>query len=668
MSDEVQSGQHEFLLGEAGNTAYGTTHGVNSGYIRGDITQNIVAGASSVEPELIDYRRTPDEVDRALRQFVQPDGFQRAGSILARSHVVVLCGPGTGREHAALGLLKSCAVREIMQMSPQRTLKSVRADDLDDRSGYIWVIGDSAERPFSDREFTQCATTMREMGCYLVIVLDRMIQASAAAEHYAVSLAVPDQLEVARSALNYLCPANYEEPAMVLKTHLQAGLETGDPPAQAARAAELAIAVAAGELTADEALRQLKENVETAVARWFRDWDLREYSLALAIAVLENESWDEVVSQARELDESLRLAQLPQDRTLRPRRVFDKSKFQLVQDVNARVDEREHPRYAGLREETVRFVRQGWAAAVLRHVWQEYPSAHSVVHEWLCDLANAPARNALCTIVATVPARDPLRLVNDLARKQSKRHRRLAATALVSLADHHDLLPLVRKTLHTWAVSGSAFEKWTAAAVYCSVFGQREMDEALAQLARIAKAEQRTSQDAVIGGMLSMLRNAPDHRERLVDEIVSWAQAKYRRTGLGPVSLSLALWMLGFTSRADRNLVALVEPYGAQVNILANRVMDDLEFGSLALDRLSALASAVRLRSERGPELVRLATLIVPDLRWWHRRSKVAQLVELHSWRRNEIRRTFRAARRCERRAAQDRTGRRPRGNQVPAN
>jgi len=47
--------------------------------------------------------------------------------------------------------------------------------------------------------------------------------------------------------------------------------------------------------------------------------------------------------------------------------VFAKSKDELLTDILAVCTVRDHPRHAGLREETIRFERQDWAVAVLRH-------------------------------------------------------------------------------------------------------------------------------------------------------------------------------------------------------------------------------------------------------------------------------------------------------------
>lgn len=99
--------------------------------------------------------------------------------------------------------------------------------------------------------------------------------------------------------------------------------------------------------------------------------------------MLENQPYDEVVESAIALDLVLRTAEMPEDRRPRPRRLFATSKEQALEAINACVVVRDHPAHRGLREETVRFERQDWAAAVLRHVWPAYPGAQVVLRDWM---------------------------------------------------------------------------------------------------------------------------------------------------------------------------------------------------------------------------------------------------------------------------------------------
>lgn len=643
--------EHNFLFTprQNQNVTHGDQQGgVQSGHITGNVTQHNHFGAE--ETHLVVLRRTDKEVEEVKQQFVEPGEYAEAKRLLDKQGVVVLCGRGSGRSYAARRLLVDCGATVLNEMNQQRKLHSVRQNELETGHGYVWTVSELPGRPFHNSEFEQCAGTMQAAGCWLVIVLDRPGQAPSGAVAQTVSLISPDPLEVALSALNWQAPDEAEEAGVVLKSQLLTGLEQGGPPEKAARAAELALQVHRGCLEADQALLHLREDAGTAVSRWFEEgWTVWEYSMALAVAVLEHRPYDEVVSHAVKLDEMVRTAQLPEGKKLRPRRVFEKPKDQLLHDIRCTPVKRDHPRHTGLNEETVRFAREGWAAAVLLHAWSEYHFLHEILHEWLCGISGIPARRALCLIIAHVPAHEPLRLVNRLVNDRKRSHRMLATTTMEALADHHDLLPLVQETLQGWAKFGGAYAKATAAAVYSSPFGQRDLEEALRQLTRIGKSQERTPQDAVIEGVLEMLRNS-DHRERIVEAVVSWSGPRYQLTGLRPVSLSLALWLLGFTLRDRPGFADFADEFGPQARTLLRRLLGDLEFALIAVDHLSLLVLRAQWSEDTARKLVRLTSLIVPDLRWPHRHRGVSDLVRTHPQRKHEIRRIFRHARRHQRR------------------
>ncbi|GAB3300325.1 hypothetical protein [Parasphingorhabdus pacifica] len=637
--------EHPFLLSE--NTISGDQKGgVQSASIHGDVTLHNVFG--NIEEPLIIRRKTTDEITKATQQFVAPGGFSDASRILASRSVVVLCGRGAGRSHAALRLLVDAGVTGVSEMSQRRSLGKIRGNELEPAHGYVWAADEFARKPLSEADFEHCERVMNESGCRLVIVLDHSKQSPSTAYGQTASLTPPEPLEVALSAIHRQHAEDFELPSLTLKNELHAELDSGDPPEKAVRAADLAVHVALGNLGTDRALLELREDVDAAVARWFEDWTLREYTMALSVAILEDEPYDRVVSHAQRLDQLIRTAQLPEDKSLRPRRVFDKPKEQLKIDIRSEFVVRDHPWYTGLHEETIRFVREGWAAAVLRHAWREYHSVHGILREWLSGIPENAARRALCRIATEVPAHDPLDLVNSLANEKMRARRHLAATTLERLADDHNAL--VRETLEHWTKYGSAYKKWTAATVYSSAFGRQNMEETLSQLSLIGKSDKKSPQDAVIGGILSILPDAED-REQVLNTVVSWSEPKNRKTGLRPVSLSLALWIAGFNTYARLAEEKITESFNGQVLILVRRLMEDHEFGPIALRRMTELSVRASWEPAAAAELIRLAQLIVPDLHWWQRRRRVDDLIATHPHREAEVRCLFRNARKQQRRS-----------------
>lgn len=634
------------------NTTNGSQYGLQAGAVTGGVTIN---NGTATMPDLLFSLATADEIEDARLQFVPPGEFHAAQRMVGAHSVAVLCGRGSGRSFTARRLLIDCGIDHVIDLNPDRTMRSVCDIELRPGAGYIWDMGQSGDTPFTERDFDRFAGLTKIAGCKFVLVLDNKAQAPGTVTSYAVTLTPPDPVEVALAIIQRNCPGAAEAPAMVLKSNLAQALNEGDPPGKAALAGRLAIKVSNGELDVPSALADLDDDANTAVARWFKGLGVIEYAKSLAVALLENQPYDEVVRHALELDVQVRRAELPEDKKLRPRRVFDKPKAKLLRDIRAVTVTRDHPKHLGLEEETVRFERQDWAAAVFRHAWSEYPAIHTVLRDWMCgpemlDRFADATRRALCRIIAEVPAHDPLRLVDHLASRPRMAHRRLAASALEHLADDHNLLPLVRQTLETWADQGTAYRQWTAAIVYGSPFGRRDTPHALVQLAKIGRSNKSLPQNAVVEGVLTMLTD-PDHRDHVLDNVVAWSNGQNRYNGLRPVSLSLAMWIIGFFRATELDGIDFGELYRPQVNILVRRVLADPEFSSYAISRLHDLATQMWDR-RAAIELVRLATLITPDLRWWRRRRIVGSLVAQHPTRRTTIQLAFRAARKAQRAGA----------------
>ncbi|GAA2814176.1 hypothetical protein [Saccharopolyspora taberi] len=637
---------------------WGSTRNSTSGDLREvvqarDIHGGVTFNAAREPDELLVRRVSEKELDDVRAQFVEPGGFRDASRVLLANRIVVLWGRGSGRSFAALRLLAESGCTAIDELNPLRRPETLRAEELEAGTGYVWDLRDSGDRPFSDSAFDRCVGAVRAVGCRLVVLLGDRSQCGGEGLRLGAELSAPDPMDVAGAVLRVRYPGAGEGVGLTLKRDLAAGLEAGDPPGKAVRAVELAIRVDDGEIDTGVALARLGEVVDVAVDRWFEGRDVLDYAMALTVAVLENSPYDVVVQQALELDEQIRSAQLPEDKPLRPRKIFDKSKEQLLRDTRTTTDDSEHPKHPGLRVETIRFNRQGWASAVLRHAWREYPSAHPVLLEWLrTRVPRTEARRALCSVIADVPAHDPLEFVNELAGSKKPSDRTLAGLTMIGLAEQQHLAPLVDENLLRWARDGNAYQKATAAELYSSPFGLRDVETALEQLGRIGSSDRQTPQEAVIEGALWVLRHR-EHRDRVIRAVVGWAGPRNRRNGLRVVSMSIALWLAGVMVSEHIDVDEIAESHPGEVRALMRRVMSDPEFGATVLEHLAPLSLRAKWEDDAAAELVRLTELIVPDLRWWARRAQVADLCLKHPDRGNEIRHVFRTAWKCRRRLGQ---------------
>jgi hypothetical protein len=241
-------------------------------------------------------------------------------------------------------------------------------------------------------------------------------------------------------------------------------------------------------------------------------------------------------------------------------------------------------------------------------------------------------------------------------------HRELAAATLTRLAVVHKLLPLVKQTLEDWVDTERVYPKCTAALVYGSRFGRRDQHAALAQLARIGRSTSEQVQDAVTRGLLEMLTR-PDCRGHVFGTVVSWLEDAPEPMrppdGLRTVGLKLGMWVVGFYPEIGFNPVdpaTLADEYLSEVSFLTEHILCDKRFGPWALSRLSRLETKADWERLAEPdtstarvELVRILTLVAPDLRRWQRRRTVTRLCKAHPTRRTEIRRIFRTARKIQR-------------------
>ncbi|MDX8056376.1 hypothetical protein SK571_43975 [Lentzea sp. BCCO 10_0798] len=631
------------------NVTHGDMHGVQTGDVNGNV--NVFAPVTSAQANLIVRYAAPQDIRDVRKEFVVPGRFDDALATLRREHVVALCGEGTGRTFTALRLLAhEFGLTKIADMNRSRTLGSIREAELEAGTGIVLDVRDSRDRPFTDREFSQCLSMMRDAQCRLVILLDHVSQAPISALKHTVQLTRPSPVEVAQAALRRLGHVD-EASLQTIKNDLAPALEDAAPD-KAVLAADLAVQIQLGDLEVAEAIKSLKEEVTEAVAHWFEELDVRAHAYSFAVAVLENQPFEHVMQRAWALDQNIRKARLPEDGKLRPRCVFDKPKNEMLKEIRAKTEIRAHPKHKDLFEETIRFERRDWASGVFKYVWRQYPAAQEVLRDWMgedatLDRFTEESVQAVCEVVRTVPAHEPLAIIENLGSHRQFGRRALAARALEVLMDDNLVRPLVESTLEKWTKYGGAYQKWTVARVYSSEFGRRDLAKSLEKLTEIGKAEYYTSQNAVVAGVLRMLVNE-DIRGIAIETVVSWTGARYRRTGLQPITLALALWVAGFYEHRRAYFIEFGEAFPKHVRDLLRHALADDEYGEHLLTRLGDLALHARWDEAKAAELVRLTSLIAPDLSWWRRRDAVEAVTFQHPTKRSEIRRIFRIARKVQ--------------------
>jgi hypothetical protein len=632
------------------NTVHGHNNGLQTRQVNGDV--NIFGnGKAEPESEVVTRLASSGEIQEAREQFVMPGGFAGALATLRADHVVVLCGRGTGRTHAARRLLVHEFDRPTFgYLNRARPLDRLRIDELDRGAGYLLDLSGTSDRPITDWAFTHAQHVVREAGCRLVVVLDHRDKSPVTAANQSVVLTAPSPVEVAQAALRRRHDVS-EALLHVVKNDLAPALELASPD-KAMFAARLAVEVHEKRLDLDEALAKLREEAVSAVARWSERLDIRGHAYSFAVALLENQPYEHVFRRAWELDERIREAGLAVDRNLRPRGVLDLPKNLLLQEIAATTELRDHPRISGQTEETIKFERQDWGPAVFTHTWQQYPAARDILRDWMCDDTSEEARDAvvraICAIVTTVPAREPIALVEHLASEQNLARRSMAVAALVRLTENDRMRGPVEQVMRAWVEEGRAYRLWTVARVYSTPSPHRPLHTVLAMFTEIGKSHRFTPQNAVVAGMLPLLLD-PSTRRTALDTAVSWASHMYRETGLHRVALGLGLWVTGFYERSKLLSVQLSVEFPEQVTTLLRQVLHDDEFGPHLLNHLAELARFARWDPDDAAELLRFTRLMAPRPTWWWRwQPAVRDLCRRHPTMRPTIHRIFRMARRVQ--------------------
>ncbi|GAA4667015.1 MULTISPECIES: hypothetical protein [Amycolatopsis] len=646
----------------AGNKIHGDIHGsvAQTGEVHGDITvQTIVQEIKSPDGELFEWQVNEDELAEVAGQFVEPDGYAQAAKILAERSVVVLHNTGTGRNFAGLRLLAGS--RRIVRLNSGRRLGGIKEDELHADDGYLWHATGPGAAVLTEFDLTKAAGLARTRHCRLVIIVDQPGDVPHSANAQAVPLKPPDPVQVALARMRHRAPGRFEEARAVFDRVLAGKLTVGDPPHKAAHAADMAITLTTEGGDEAEFARKLDEDVDRAVKDIIHDgWASEEFTMLMAVALLEGKPFDEVAEHAVRLDRLARAAELPQDRTPRPRRVFSKPKDRLLRDIRATTDLRSHSSHPGLREQTVRFERPDWANAVLRRFWQQYHLDHKILLDWMCGSDEPEAAvQALCTIITEVPAHKPLRPVEYLAGHNGLRQRHLAGKTLTRLAGKHNLRGLVEDILDSWIAGTSVNRKYTAALV-CGAFFETDRERALERLAEIARTDSARAGDAVIAAVLVSLAdnaNAPVIL-RTVQDWLADKKSLRTRDGLRRVALELAMWLLGVWTEDDVPLVDAAElslRHPEEMRALAWTIAMDRSYGPGYLRRLVSLCdqgtlrgTSAKARADRA-EFLRLARLLCPDLRWRSRLETTLLWGLCHPTRRRQMRYLFRAASRVSR-------------------
>ncbi len=605
-----------------------------------------------------------NDVARVRDEFVSPGEFDRATRIVTEHCVVVLRGTGSGRDFAGQRLLVDRHCARIGYLNGQRTLGSVRRDDLRAGHGYVWNLSDQGVRPFGDVEFEHVAGLVTTTpGCHLVIVLGEGSLTPPAAMPYCVELKPPDATLVARRVISRERVESSDPDPMSVLEKLSDLLPTGTSPERAVQAGELAVRVAGEGLPVGEAMAEFSNGFDHEVtARMDSSWSTMEYTMMLAVAVMQDRPFEEVVRRQRDLDERIRKAELPKDKELRPRRAFIKPNDQLLHVIGALTEERDNPIYEGEHELAVRFRRRGWAEPVLCRIWQHYHAEHDLLLDWMCTADVAAAVHAVHTIVTRVPTRGRTRELDHLVRGGVFGDWRIASATLARLADDEQFADLVRDMIEKWSESERAAARCAAIVYHHDRFEQVGQAEALRRMAAVGRDPRQWVHDTLVSTVLLLLCRR-DWFDQVLAVVASWAddwQARPERDGLRPAALDIGMYLFRMKPepRADRlgldPVTVLAAGHPRECRRLLTAILADPGRRRAALSTLDRIGDwHPSLRDDRVTARVAgvraLIALLAPDLHWWPRHRATVRICWGRNSERPFVRRMLRAARRMER-------------------
>ncbi len=638
---------------EQNNVGARQNNGVQTGKAR-DI--NYYNWYFTSEPEhAVDRMLSEATWDRAQNRFASHGRLSQVTDALYDQHLVFLRREGTGREFSGVRMLLDLGVKQIAHLNERKPFNSLRSHELDSNHGYLWSgVERRWQKAITSGAVRRLADHARRTGAYIVVLLDDKVALGSEVRQFEHHLTAPDPITVATKALR----ANRysaDEAEVILDEDFLAHLTERTSPDQAVDVATKAQQTYEEKLTRQSALAYLDADAEQAVRDWFSaekaaesDFAARpsgsrrsgrstiECAMLLAIAVFEHHDYNKVVESGKTLERMIAEADARNERSLEPRKIFEFSKSNLLDNLQADVALHRLSEDVDLHKETVHFRRSSWSQAAFRIVWDEFDLIRPVVVEWMTQHLRATDSSQWCCakalhdVTVNIPSSNPLEHVNYLAARPSSVANQLAAETLGRLAEEEGTQSEAHRTLRDWCGRTKEYHrKETATRVYATDYGQRDPARTLDEMETIVKDDHRLHY-AVKATVMSLL-NRPDNRSVVLERLHAWTKPfargkddEQQRLNLRAVGLDCAQAALGLLpdTRYLRSLPPKTagEPSGdpdtSLVAALFRRVFLDKRTASNALRTLLDFGDycATRPDGDAAKGLVQLLDTVAPRL------------------------------------------------------
>lgn len=501
-------------------------------HLNGDYVQDLPIDSHDSE-----YRASEDE------RFVEPrepNRLPEAAKILEERGVVVLCAPaGSGRRTAAVRLLRrAMALREpkLFDLEPEWAKPGTQCLPVRSATGFVLDLSDLPDEPPArfGQDLVRHGAALCERGSFLVVLAtpgDWQGAWADATGDVTVRLEPPSARRLVEAELD---AHGHADRATWLTDEKLSPIWTTDPSAR--EACRLA-----GLLSAAKGREQIKEVVDrfgdwhTTVERLLNKRGSADGSPSLlstrvtvwAGALLDGGRRGSIVHASDDLLTSLGQARGPADV------LADATSSRRLQaaEIVPTGDRAHHDRSC-----------QGLPAAILRHLWDEFPTQHNLLTSWAVGVAanrSVPeddARLASEALLRLAVRRHDRVVLDGLATGLTGPRRILAVEALTKAATDAELGRYVRNRLLNWAESNNA-EKLDLVVDVCG--GPWGLEQPALALTRLGKAAggKVFGDEKLVDAFRELVRQAPGLVEKTV---VQWlgkhgaeADGKARRQALG---------------------------------------------------------------------------------------------------------------------------------------
>jgi hypothetical protein len=470
----------------------------------------------------------PEETELVARTFVQPMGYLRARSMMAR-HLLLLTGEtGSGKRTLALHLMQDQYVEHVIALDGVDDLMAL---SIRRHTGYVIdAAGSDGLAGYPPHALELLRQRLTERDSVLLVTCAVSAQALGNWASWRVHCQRPDPIQVLRSHLAHHLDHDWERRHLdLVDEDLVEIVRTDGRPDHAASVARDLAEVARGRFTRGEVLSALRDRDHTAVEDWLREHpSYADWSFMIAAAVFEGHDYGIVTERATAL-RSLLARRLPLPNGEPQDHWPPQPRETRLRSIHAVLDQADvtHGRVR-YRLDRVRFGRPHWGAAVREHVWSVYPDLRDVLVDWLAETPQRPveayrdAARAVGGFLAAGRGHQPLAPVGRWAREGGAK-RPLAVLALRAAAQDPVVATQVRHLLELWSRERTRSDlRLTAALAYpglASVYPGRTLSDLL----KLARTGEHAVAFAARDGVVDLCRGGMP-AQAILERLESWEQ------------------------------------------------------------------------------------------------------------------------------------------------